>query len=51
MRINRDVSQHMGFAKTKEFSEYSEIREHVLLNATEIFHLRLMKLPVPGHAS
>ncbi|KAL1607839.1 hypothetical protein SLS60_002777 [Paraconiothyrium brasiliense] len=44
----KDVDQHMAFAKTKQFQEYAEIRDHILLDATEIRHAALMELPSPA---
>ncbi|KAK3203730.1 hypothetical protein GRF29_106g464372 [Pseudopithomyces chartarum] len=42
----KDVSQHVAFGKTKDFQDYSEIRNHIVLSATEIVHLSLMELPI-----
>lgn len=41
----RDVESHMAFAKTKDFEEYAEIREYLLIEKTEIRHVALMELP------
>lgn len=47
VRFCRNVEQHMDFAKTKEFQEYAEIRDHLVLDATEIRHIALMELLKP----
>ncbi|KAJ4353370.1 uncharacterized protein N0V89_005099 [Didymosphaeria variabile] len=44
----KDVDQHMAFKMTKEFEEYAEIRDHILLDATEIRHVALMEFPSPA---
>jgi hypothetical protein len=38
----------VAFAKTKEFQEYAEIRDYLVLDATEIRHVALMELPSPA---
>lgn len=43
--LRRTVEQHTAFAKTKEFEEYAEIRDHLVLDATEIRHIALMEFP------
>jgi hypothetical protein len=47
-RCFRDIDQHVAFAKTKEFQEYAEIRDYLVLDATEIRHVALMELPSPA---
>ncbi|KAF2447591.1 hypothetical protein P171DRAFT_407864 [Karstenula rhodostoma CBS 690.94] len=44
----KNVDQHLAFAKTKEFERYAEIRDHLVLIATEIRHVALMELPPPA---
>ncbi|KAF1964920.1 hypothetical protein BU23DRAFT_491211 [Bimuria novae-zelandiae CBS 107.79] len=42
----KDVAEHLAFGKTKDFQEYSKIKDYIMIDATQIVHIVLMELPL-----